>query len=259
MTLTPASPMTSPEVLGHPLPDALQALLHAAHAQSYFAPCRLLRALLAASLLAALAACAVSEQTPDWGINAVGHIQRFAAAYLKGDDRVAAREFQQARAELARTGRPAEVARAELHRCAARVASLDFSPCDGFASLQADATAAEQAYARYLQGQASTADIALLPETQRAAASAGAEALASIKDPLSRLLAAALQLRSGSASTHTIAQAVDTASQQGWRRPLLAWLGVQQRQAREQGDSEAAARIQRRIDLIAPPSATSQP
>jgi hypothetical protein len=43
---------------------------------------------------------------------------------------------------------------------------------------------------------------------------------------------------------------VDTASEQGWRRPLLAWLGVQEKRASDAGDSETAARIRRRIDLI---------
>ena len=44
--------------------------------------------------------------------------------------------------------------------------------------------------------------------------------------------------------------AVDTASQQGWRRPLLAWLGVQRQLALEAGQTEVAALAQRRMDLV---------
>jgi hypothetical protein len=47
-----------------------------------------------------------------------------------------------------------------------------------------------------------------------------------------------------------IATAVDTASAQGWRRPLLAWLGVQEKRARDAGDREAADAIGRRIRLV---------
>jgi len=47
-----------------------------------------------------------------------------------------------------------------------------------------------------------------------------------------------------------MALATETASAQGWRRPLLAWLGLQRQQATEAGDLAAATRLQRRIDLV---------
>jgi hypothetical protein len=46
-----------------------------------------------------------------------------------------------------------------------------------------------------------------------------------------------------------ISLAVETASANGWRRPLLAWLGVQEKRAREAGDADGAAAIRRRIRL----------
>ena len=67
-----------------------------------------------------LAGCSSGPKVPDWKINAIGHIERFTEAYLKGDERVEAREFALARAETARTGKPDQVARIELNRCAAR-------------------------------------------------------------------------------------------------------------------------------------------
>jgi hypothetical protein len=44
--------------------------------------------------------------------------------------------------------------------------------------------------------------------------------------------------------------AVDTASAQGWRRPLLAWLGAQARRAELAGASEEAERLRRRMALV---------
>jgi hypothetical protein len=121
--------------------------------------------------------------------------------------------------------------------------------------LAADAAPAEQAYARYLAGQALTTDTPLLPEAHRplTVATAPESALANIKDPLSRLVAAGVLLQRGVASPAVAAVAVDTASAQGWRRPLLAWLQVQQARAQAGGAVEDAARLQRRIDLVAPP------
>ncbi|HPU50857.1 MAG TPA: hypothetical protein PK359_04805, partial [Burkholderiaceae bacterium] len=117
----------------------------------------------------------------------MGHAERFAEAWLTGDARIEAREFALARAELARTGRPELVARAELTRCATRVASLVFEPCAGFEPLRADAGDAERAYDRYLAGQLLGAgEAALLPPPHRAVA-AGATVLPPGDDPLARL------------------------------------------------------------------------
>jgi hypothetical protein len=71
-----------------------------------------------------------------------------------------------------------------------------------------------------------------------------------IKDPLPRLIAAALLFRSGRAEPSTLAAAVETASERGWRRPLLAWLEVQLKLAKSLSDQDAIAALQRRIDLI---------
>jgi len=88
---------------------------------------------------------------------------------------------------------------------------------------------------------------ALLTASTPAAAQA---ALAAIEDPLARLVAAAVLLRTGRAGPEVVVRAVDTASAQGWRRPLLAWLDVQLRGAQGAGDAEAAERIRRRIRLV---------
>ena len=136
----------------------------------------------------ALWACAGGQKVPDWNIQAVGHVERFAEAALRGDARVEAREFELARAEVARTGRSELVARVELTRCATRVASLELAPCAGFEPLRADAGEPERAYADYLAGQAAAAQASLLPPPHRAIA-AGGDAVAAIDDPLARLQA----------------------------------------------------------------------
>jgi hypothetical protein len=65
-------------------------------------------------------------------------------------------------------------------------------------------------------------------------------------------LAAGVLRRRGLATPGVISAAVETASSQGWRRPLLAWLKVQQQRASAAGSNDEVARIQRRIDLVAP-------
>lgn len=205
--------------------------------------------------LMALAACSSNPPPPDWPAEAKGSSERATEAWLSGDNRIEAAEFGRARAEVARTGQVALVARLELLRCATRVASLVVEPCAGFDALAQDAAPAEQAYARYLAGTAQAGDAALLPEVHRGLVGNAAPdaALAAIQDPLSQLVAAGVLFRSGRATPGVVATALDTASARGWRRPLLAWLKVQQQRAQAAGDAAAAGALQRRIDLVAPP------
>jgi len=211
-----------------------------------------LRILLSTAALLVLAACASTPRAPDWQINAHDSLGRFITAYLKGDTRTAEVEFEQARRELASTGQTSQVARAELTRCAVAVASLVLDPCDGFERLRGDATDGQRAYADYLAGHISPAQVPLLPEQHRAVARGREDAtvLQAIGDPLSRLVAAGVLFRSGRASPQVLTLASDTASQQGWRRPLLAWLGVQAERAERAGARDEAQRIRRRMALV---------
>jgi hypothetical protein len=208
------------------------------------------------SLLVLLAACASAPPAPEWQSTAKAALDRAVAAYLGGDARVANAEFDLARRELARTGRVDLVAMAELTRCAVRVASLDVGPCEGFEKLRLDATPAERAYADYLINRVQAGDVALLPEHHRSFAAGGlggnaaTSALGAIDDPLARLVAASVLFQDGRAHPSAISLAVDTASAQGWRRPLLAWLGVQLALAEKAGDSAGAEQLRRRIALV---------
>lgn len=207
-------------------------------------------------LALALAGCASKPAPPAWKSNAADALKGYSDAYLKGNSSVAESEFARARSEMSSTGRPDLVAHAELVRCATRVASLEYDACPGFAALAQDASAAERAYAAYLAGRWQGLDPALLPEQHqavvRAPAGQAATVLGSIQDPLSRMVAAGVLMQAGRIAPADIVLATETASGQGWRRPLLMWLGVAQKRAEAAGDTAEAARIGRRISLALP-------
>lgn len=205
-----------------------------------------------------LSACA-QKPLPDWQLNSFDAAQRAADAYLSGVGRVATLEFAKARQEAARTGDATQIARVELLRCALRLAALDLAPCLEFEPLRADAGVAERAYADYLAGKVSAAQLALLPSAQSSVwqqgdnAAAQVAALRAVPDAMARLVAAGVLLQAGRASPAVIALAVDTASAQGWRRALLAWLGVQAQLAERAGQIQEAAAIRRRMTLASAP------
>jgi hypothetical protein len=200
-----------------------------------------------------LAACGNKPRQPDWLVNADGAQDRYERAYLSARDRVATSEFTRFRSEVASTAQPGLVARAELTRCAVQVASLDFSPCTGFEPLRRDATDAERAYADFLAGKATPEQAKMLPEDYRPIANGqgGAGALKKIKTPLSRVIAAAVLLRTEKADPEVLQIGTDTSSEQGWRRAVMAWLGAQAMRAEKAGAAEEAARLRRRMELAA--------
>ncbi|MGQ9862171.1 MAG: hypothetical protein ACUVSD_09235 [Thiobacillaceae bacterium] len=204
--------------------------------------------------LSLLAGCS-SAPPPDWKINAHNLLQSYARHYLNGDTRLAERNFERARAEIARTGRLDLAARAELTRCAIRLAALETEPCQGYVRLSAHAAAEDSAYARYLTGDWQGLDAGKLPQQYQALLkakddSALVRTLEEIEDPISRAIAAGVLFHVGRASPAVIAAATRTASDQGWRRALLAWLEVQAKRAEAAGDSASLERIRQRIDLV---------
>lgn len=210
-----------------------------------------MKRVIAPALAALLVACA-GTPPPDWQLSARSSLDNAAQAWLEGRDAVARAEHARAAAALARTGRPDLLARAELHRCALQVATLRFEACTGYEALAADATPEDAAYARYLANRLQPGDAERLPAAHRAAIVAAdpVATLRGVEDPITRLVAAGAALQRAQASPALAQLAVDTASAQGWPRPLLAWLLVQQRRAQAAGDAAEAARIQRRIDAV---------
>ncbi len=201
---------------------------------------------LVAAALVVLSGCASKPQPPAWEGDAKSSLGGYTDDFLRGDSAAAEAEFARARRASASTGRFDVVAQAELVRCGVKAAALDYE-CPGFAALANDATPAQRAYAAYLDGRWQGLDTGLLPEQHRAVVASGS--LAGVADPLARLVAAGALLKAGRITPADIATAVDTASSQGWRRPLLAWLGVQEQRARAAGDTAAVERIRRRIQL----------
>lgn len=217
------------------------------------------RTLAAALLVTFLSACSGTPPPADWKMNAVSLLEHAQQRWLEGDSKAAELALGKARQEIAKSARIDLLARAELAACATRVASLDFSACAAFDAVASDADAHDKAYARFLAGDWSGLDAKALPlhYTSLLRAKDDAEAnraVAEIKEPLARLIATALLFRSGRLAPAALNAAIDTASERGWRRPLLAWLDVQLKRAQASGDAGAAAMLQRRIELVLGPA-----
>jgi predicted small lipoprotein YifL len=215
-----------------------------------------MKRLLALTALTLLAACGSGgPPPPDWKTDAADLIERYAKHALRGENTLAERYFQQAVAATGGAGRVAETGRLWLARCAVRRAMLIDDGCAEYTDLATvETTPADRAYFRFVTLDWNGLDPALLPTQHRELAAASPDRRrdvpARVADPLARLLEASLLVMRREADADTLALAVDTASAQGWRQPLLTYLKLQQAQAEAAAQTDAAARLTRRIQLI---------
>ncbi|MDO4705057.1 MAG: hypothetical protein Q4A98_02390 [Comamonadaceae bacterium] len=213
---------------------------------------------MAGVLAVSLAACSSAPPAKPWQVRSLAASELAEAAWLDGAERVAAHEWDKARQQIARTGQPQALAQLELRRCAVLAASLDWQPCAAFGPLAPASGEAARAYAAYLQGQhLGSAQRGLLPPAQQGPAALDAvdaravATLQAVPEPLSRLLAIALLARrSGQMPPELMQLAIDTASEQGWRRPLLAWLLRQQSHAQTHGLADLLEQTRLRLAIV---------
>jgi len=208
--------------------------------------------------LSALIGGCAGALAPEWQSGAHVALEKFRQNYLEGNTRLAERYFAEAKLSISATGRLDLAARAELIRCALATASLSDDACAEFEALRSYVTAEERAYARFLTGHWQDLRARELPEPYRGVVTGASEAsqnreIGRIEDPVSRLVAAGAAFRAGRLSPVGVATAIDTASTQGYRRPLLAYLSVQAKLAEQGGDSAALETIRRRIELVSQP------
>ena len=208
--------------------------------------------LLAAMLLTG---CSSAPPPPDWKMNTVSLLEHYQTRWLEGDSKAADLALDKSRKELSKTGRLDLLARLELAACGTRIAALDFSACTAYTALDKDAAPAEQAYEKLLSGQWEGLDGKALPAHYAALVAAKDDAAANkamteIRDPLPRLIAAGLLFRQGRAMPGTQVLAAETASERGWRRPLLTWLEVRRKAAEQLGDKATVEQLRRRITFI---------
>jgi len=215
-----------------------------------------MKLLLALAGLILLTACGSGgPPPPDWKTDSSDLIGRYQKHALLGENTLAERYFQQAVAATGGAGRVAETARLWLVRCATRRAMLIDDACAEYAELAAIAPdAADQAYYRFITLRWDNLDAALLPSQHRdllrAPADKRHETLSRISDPLARLLDASLLVMRQEADAATLALAAETASERGWRQPLLTYLKLMQQQAITRGDTADQARLARRILMV---------
>jgi hypothetical protein len=212
-----------------------------------------------AALLAAFAlmGCSSTPKAPDWKVTAEGQLEAFQLRYLEGRVQTAQAAFDKALAAIAESGDLRLAARAHLIRCAMQVASADLGDCPEYEKYAKHGSSDEDRnYHQFILGNWQELNPKLLPEPYRALPAKAQDPaqmrklIAEIKDPISRMVALGVQLRRGQFDDVMLQLALDTASERGFRRPLLTYLKMQEAALAKNGDSPVLETVRARIGLI---------
>lgn len=211
-------------------------------------------------VLILLTACG-SRPAPEWIGASYNHLEAFKRHDLRGNERLAEQSFQRALEEIQSSGDIEAMAIAYLTKFAVRTASLeDFDDREYLNLAAADSGLPHMQYYSFLKDFRSGVDPDQLPRQYRdflkairnGSPSEIAGEATRIDDPLSRLIAVGLAVRGGLESESLLNGAIETASRQGWKKPLLAYLKRIERHYDSVKEVKKAADVRKRLDLIGP-------
>jgi len=210
-------------------------------------------------LILLLAGCG-SRPAPAWIETGHRHLETFKRDFLTGRaPSVAETPFRNAVEEIKKSGDIDLLGKAWLTRMALQVAILADIEAGDYPQIEAAQPApANRNFYLFLQGNAADAEVSLLPEPYRPFWTAfrrgdfakATAAIAAIEDPLSRLIAAGIAVRHHLENDAILQTAVETASQNGWKTALLAWLERSKSWYEAAGDAAKATAVSRRIELM---------
>jgi len=205
------------------------------------------------------AGCGSSKPVPDWLNTSHNQLEGYKNNYLSGDEKRAASQFKDALSEIKKTGDLPLLARAHLIRMALETVVLE-DLRDG-EYLKIDDLGPDQQnrnFYLFLKGDAAKVEEDRLPEQYRGilrSIKKGASAdylkeIEKMEGPLSRLIAIGVLVRIRQDNVALMEKALDTASAQGWKKALLAYLERLKEYYLKTGEKEKARGIEGRIKLI---------
>ena len=200
-----------------------------------------------------------SKPIPDWKNASFNQLESYKKNYLIGKTKIAELHFSKAIEEIKKSGDLKIMTMAYLTKSAVNVAVLENFDDRDYLNLEAVQDDPENKnFYNFLKGLFEQVDESLLPREYRGFLKTlrhGGEKdmeqeIAKIEEPLSKLIAAGLLVRQHRCPEMILKAAADTASENGWKKALVAYLTELQSFYETKKEMEKAANIQRRLQLI---------
>jgi hypothetical protein len=217
-----------------------------------------MRNLVVITLFMFLCACG-SQPIPQWKDTSARQLDNYKVNFLAGKEDATEPHFAQAKKAISSNNDVNLLATVYLTKYALHTAALeDFADSEFLRIDKLQPNATNRAYYDLLKGNFRQVEAGrlpanyskLLPLMADKNLSAATREIAAISDPLSRLVACGVWVKYLPYDESMLQLAVDTAAQQGWRRPLWAYLKHMQKYYSDRQETSKAANIQERLELL---------
>jgi hypothetical protein len=210
-------------------------------------------------MLLFICACSSSQPIPQWKDTASRQLENYKTNFLTDKEDADEPHFIKARNAISSNNDLQMLAKAYLIKYALHTAVLeDFDDSDFLRIDKLEPNAANRAYYDLLKGNISQLNEAKLkPVYQKLLRlmrdknlSVAAREISSIDDPLSRLIACGIWVKYMPYNEDVIKLAINTASQDGWKKPLWAYLTKLQKYYLDRQETDKAETIKERLELL---------
>lgn len=218
-----------------------------------------MKKLLSFILAILISACGSVTIVPDWKDKAYRQLDAYKTSFLTGREESTEPHFVKARRAISDGNDLNLLIIAYLTKYALHAAALESFDTSEFAKLyRLQPHAADMAYCHFLKGNFTAVDIKVLPSryagvlqaTDGKDAISGAREIVAIDDPLSRLIACGVWVKYRPFDETILQIAIDTASANGWRRPLWAYLNQLQQYYADRSETAKSLAVKERLELL---------
>lgn len=206
-----------------------------------------------------LVGCGSSKPVPEWKDASLNQLDNYKKSYLSGKERIAEAYFNKAVDEIKSSGDLEILARAYLTKYACQVAVLEAFDDREFLRIDAvEPILQNKNFYSFLKGAFDNVDENQLPQQYvgffRAFTSGKEDEIAheisKMDNSLSKLIALGLLVQKNKADEMQLTLAIDIASQNGWKKAILAYLTKLQSYYEMNNKPDKAAHVAERIKLI---------
>ena len=204
-------------------------------------------------------ACGPATPTPKWKENAYEQLELYKTGFLTGKEGSGGPHFTKSKREMASGNDLQLLSVAYLTKYALHVACLEsFDPSEMTQIARIEPEAYDAAYLHFLKGDFRVVDARRLPVRYAGVLKAAAIAdsakavreISAMEDPLSRLVACGVWIKYLTGDENLLVVCIDTASANGWSRPLWAYLSKLESLYLERGEKAKAEAVKERMNLF---------
>jgi hypothetical protein len=200
-----------------------------------------------------------SKQVVDWKSAAFQQLENYKVNFLTGKEDVSEPHFDKAKKVIAGGNDLNFLARIYLNKYALHTAALeDFDDSEFIRINKLQPVASNFAYYNLLKGNFTAVEDNFLPSqyssfiklARNKDLAKTLQEIPSIDDPLSRLIACGIWLKYLPYDENILQTAINTAADNGWKRPLWAYLIKLQKYYLDRGETAKTESIKKRLELL---------